>query len=746
MSFASTLRRVVSMQPGEITSRIGQELAKRVDSLGLFQPSFEALAADRFTKTGRFFFDQDEISQRIELIRQHVPDFERSVLDPAEQILNHRFPLLGYGPLDYGREIDWQLDVVNGKRAPLNPWPKINYLDFNEVGDSKVTWELSRHQFLVTLAKAWLLTGEERYVRELESLYEDWRQKNPYPLGINWASSLEVAFRSLSWIWVRELLGGCERVSQLRQQITSALAFNAWYIRRYLSTYFSPNTHLQGEAVALFFIGTLCPALAEASNWREMGWKILLEHALTKVLEDGAYFEQSTYYHVYALDFFLHARILADRNGTPFPSNYDDILKKMLEYLAYLCQAGPPPRFGDDDGGRVFDGRRNRAEHLMDPLAIGTALYRVNAFKQPGVAVTEELLWLLGAEGLRRFTECREWKSIRSAQFPQTGLYISHAGEGSRSQVVLDAGPLGGGSGGHGHADALSLTLNLDGKPLLVDPGACCYVGPGPDRNHFRTTGAHNTVTVDGLSQAEPRTPFSWFRWPDVKVETVLFTPEFDFLVASHNGYSRLKSPATHRRTLFTPHEGFWFVLDELLCDGPHDYSLHWNPTPGADVKSEGQDGWALDLEGTKLHILVIADKWCAATNPSWFSPAYGVKQPAPSITLTKRAQRSEALATVLWARVEDAPLPLSPVANPSPNIVSYRLTRDGMRYIFFFSDCFANISVDGWESDARCLYGLLDENGLPMRVILIQATFVRYRGTTLHRSLKKETHIVWKP
>jgi hypothetical protein len=41
---------------------------------------------------------------------------------------------------------------VHGKRAPLNPWFKIPFLDFAVVGDHKVTWELNRHQHLVTLA------------------------------------------------------------------------------------------------------------------------------------------------------------------------------------------------------------------------------------------------------------------------------------------------------------------------------------------------------------------------------------------------------------------------------------------------------------------------------------------------------------------------------------------------------------------------------------------------------------------
>src|SRR5207237_4294830 len=130
------------------------------------------------------------------------------ILSNAERICAHRFDLLGYEDLDYGPEIDWHLDLVHGRRGPRRPWFQISYLDFEEVGDSKITWELNRHQHLVTLAKAYRLTGDERYAREIHSQWRDWHAANPYPIGINWASTLEVGFRSLSWMWVYYLLEG----------------------------------------------------------------------------------------------------------------------------------------------------------------------------------------------------------------------------------------------------------------------------------------------------------------------------------------------------------------------------------------------------------------------------------------------------------------------------------------------------------------------------------------------------------
>ena len=63
----------------------------------------------------------------------------------------------------------------NGKRAPQKPWFKIRFLNFDEVGDAKVTWELNRHQHFTVLARAFLFTGDERYVRKLEILAADYK-------------------------------------------------------------------------------------------------------------------------------------------------------------------------------------------------------------------------------------------------------------------------------------------------------------------------------------------------------------------------------------------------------------------------------------------------------------------------------------------------------------------------------------------------------------------------------------------
>jgi hypothetical protein len=435
--------RLVEMDRREMLERGRHELSKRTDAfLSGFGFDFArgAVSADA-AKQGRFFFSAESVASILSVLRKRLPQQVEQIQKQAEKICNHRFDLLGFENLDYGDPIDWHLDAVHGKRAPRKPFHKIRFLDFQEAGDSKITWELSRHHHLVTLAKAYRLTGDSQYVEELGKQWSQWHEQNPYPIGINWASSLEVAFRSLCWMWVFHLLEGSPALSpDFRGEWLRAQALSGRHIERYLSTYFSPNTHLLGEGVALFFIGTLCPELKSAAAWKQQGWRIVLEESERQVESDGLHFEQSIYYHVYALDFFLHARILAARNGMAIPEQFDRTLTRMLEALCWLGRAGVPPRFGDDDGGRVFDPLRNRGEHLPDPLATGAVLFQRGDFKFVAGDLREETIWLLGSDEAVRFDELPavepSWESVALAS---SGLYLL-ADSKTRQQVVIDAG------------------------------------------------------------------------------------------------------------------------------------------------------------------------------------------------------------------------------------------------------------------------------------------------------------------
>jgi hypothetical protein len=747
----------------EVRVRLAQELHKQSDLL-MHRTGVRAgtprLNANSPTRPGQFFFPGSESLERAELLREHLPDEATEILREADEICGHRFRLLGYEHLDYGSDIDWHLDPVHGKRVPLDPWFKIPFLDFAVVGDHKVTWELNRHQHLVPLAKARLLSGNEKYARELMAQWRSWIKANPYPLGINWGSTLEVAFRSLSWIWVDQLLAGADECAEFRSELAPALAFHGRYIERYLSTYFSPNTHLLGEAVALFFLGTLYPQMPRAARWKESGWQIVLHEAERQVRPDGVYFEQSLHYHVYALDFFLYARLLAARNGTEIPPAYDAVLGRMLDVVAALAQAGPAEGFGDDDGGRLWNPRRNRTEQMTDPLALGAVMYSRN---YSAARLTEESIWLFGNQAVEKLSGTHSSTQVspapHSLAFPDGGLYVLADSQPYAQTMVVDAGPQGVGRSGHGHADALSLRLTMDGRRWLVDAGSGVYISKDPaDRNTFRGTGAHNTVRVDGVDQAVADEPFSWTHIPSTQVENWTVGKSFTYFVGSHNGYARLVDPVVHRRHVLKIAGGPWLVRDVVLGQTEHEVEIRWHFAADLEVQAVGlgrvEISRAVVASGESGLRLIVPEEtvWHTATEVSrtLLSPAYGALQPAPLVRCHARVLLPTETATVLVPRQgairqEGGPLIEPRLASMAQAAVQvYKLDYHDESHGFFFALGDEAWSFGPWSSDAQVLYCRIEKEKLA-HLVVIGGTYVAWQGQPLLKAAGPSAFLEWR-
>ena len=105
-------------------------------------------------------------------------------------------------------------------------------------------------------------------------------EQNPPKIGINWASSLEVSFRSISWLWALHFFKDSAALTPaVFLRALKFLYLQARHIETFLSTYFSPNTHLTGEALGLFYLGVMFPEFKEAKRWRETGREILLANS-----------------------------------------------------------------------------------------------------------------------------------------------------------------------------------------------------------------------------------------------------------------------------------------------------------------------------------------------------------------------------------------------------------------------------------------------------------------------------------
>jgi len=746
-SYSSASRLFSRTRPitwNEAKTRAAQFLFQRI-ALGRYYAGVRhrpKLVNSESVDQARFYFSTEDLRGITSSLRESMASRVEQIIESAEEVSQHRFRLLGHGPVVYGSPVDWHADAVHGKRAPFVAGFQVPFLDFATVGDHKVTWELNRHQHLITLAKAWALTKETRYVTELIAQWHSWRLANPYPMGINWASSLEIAFRSLSWLWVQAILAPCpEYPREFAAEMTECLSIHARHIERNLSTYFSPNTHLLGEAVALFAIGVLCPQVRRAGNWRSLGFQIVLREAERQVRADGSYFEQSLYYHVYALDLFLHFRLLALRNDVSIPQSFDAVLNGMLDLLRMLSCAGAPEGFGDDDGGRVFDPARNRAEHLADPLAIGGLLFGREDLISCA-ELTEEAVWLFGALAAERLPKRRTLAILpTSSAFENAGIYISTSSERCPVQIIVDAGGMGFGRGGHGHADALSVTLCSNGRRWLVDPGTYSYPNQ-ESRNWFRSTTAHNTLSVDDVDQAEPTGPFSWHAKTETRVEQWVVGKTFTLLAARHSGYLRLPDPVLHRRFVFHLHGCFCLIRDLIQGRKTHDLKLHWHLAPESRVAKK--DGTFVASVSDRVNWDAIAlvfsepSPWKHEILTGDVSPVYGSKTSAPVVTLSTRATLPTECGMIIRPLLNESSTPgtlkhLRSVAyEPSSYVHAYEYETLGTTYFVAFSEASRTWTLNGWDSDAKFLC-CATQCGEVKQLILCDGSFVNFAGRSIH-------------
>ncbi|HQZ96565.1 MAG TPA: alginate lyase family protein [Pyrinomonadaceae bacterium] len=592
----------------------------------------------KFFKNGseKFFLSFKEPNASIEVFNSTFgEEVATSFISAAENIVEGRIDLMGLKNLYVGREIDWHREPLSSKRSPLKHWKKFDDLDTSETGNKKVIWELNRHQHFFTLGVAYWLTGEERFADAFVRHLDSWMKENPPGLGINWASSLEVAFRSMSWIWAFHFFKNSDRFTpELFHGAVKYLYLHGRHIERYLSTYYSPNTHITGEALGLYYLGTQLPFLDKAAHWRKLGEDILFSQIPKQVFRDGVYFEQSTWYQRYTADFYAHFVVLRSLWGEPYyhPAAVDleNRLEQTFDFLMQVTMPdGKTPIIGDDDGGRMLPLTTAESDDFRGTLALSAVIFDRSDQKYVSEKPSEDLFWLTGPDSIKLFTAIEaEEPAITSTDFANGGYCVMRDGwSDTDNYLIVDCGEVGSLAGGHGHADAMSIEVAVHGKTLLVDSGTYTYHESCELRDYFRSTAAHNTLEIDGVSSSEPATAFSWKTRAEAKRDNWISTDRFDLFEGSHNGYERLNDPATHSRSILFLKNDYWIIRDLVETQGEHQYSLNFHFDTGVRTNIGGEGRW---IGGTDHRIYTFGDNGTWDHKESWISKNHGNRTNAP--------------------------------------------------------------------------------------------------------------------
>lgn len=564
--------------------------------------------------------DNEMMPLAVEIISHHFSIFKDqlldvSIVDPERKaLIAKQCPGIDQRLLDLYIPIDWHQDFHSHYR-----WPP--YLFYQDVKlapfpcvDIKVPRELSRFQHVGALAYG----DQKRSSIEFMLQATDWIVSNPYGLGVNWASSMDVALRAINWIWgLRFFEPEIQKHEPFQRLIANSLRDHGRHVYENLDyCHESTGNHYLSDITGLIYIGAVFPDIPESDLWLAFGIQELLSEMRREVLSDGACHEASTHYHRLVAELFVSSAALVERipaarkirlnsvdrslhkvmpsmnplelsgcslaeEGQVLPAWFYSKLENMVEFsLALRKPNGFVSQIGDNDSARVHKLMPSQAretrnhDHLF--ASVGEMLYRDDLMAAGASATFEGKLLCSGVKVFSDNLSAKTRPSKFLRLFPDSGIAVIAE---EKAWLCVTCGPSGqGGRGGHGHNDKNSFELNVNGLDFIVDGGCPAYTYSPRLRNIFRSTSMHSTLHVKGLEQN---------RWSEgigglfQLVERANPTLDVDVdgvLEGSHVGYG-----SVHRRRFFLQRDKL--VIDDFFDDDRHHYlTFNFHPDVAIEI------------------------------------------------------------------------------------------------------------------------------------------------------------------
>ena len=433
----------------------------------------------------------------------------------------------------------------------------------------------------------WLEALDDFEDRELIVILERWIDDNPKYQPSYWSGSwnaFAVSIRCVVWM---QLFARRPRVLECApDRVLASLYEQIRFLAANLEVDIRGN-HLVKNVKCLlwgaeFFTGK------EATQWRRCGETLLAEALAEQILPDGMHFERSPAYHIQVFVDLLECYVVQARG--PLRERLGEALDRMAQVVADLCHPdGTPSHFSD--GGL----------HMSYAPELALESYRALRGKKPSPRASLALLDS-GYFGLRSEGE----------------LLLCDGGE-----IAPDHLPA------HGHGDIFAFEWSLGGKRFIVDTGVFEY--QGPSRAYSRSTAAHNTVTLDGLDQAEFWSAFRVARRPRLRDRRHEFVGEEMRLEAEHDGYAHLEGAPSHRRR-FIARPGALEVEDRILGGAGQAVRAGLLLHPEVEVEERGEAGLWLKRGDTTLSFQSSAPYRLERGVP--YYPDFGVKEETIRIEL----------------------------------------------------------------------------------------------------------------
>ena len=192
---------------------------------------------------------------------------------------------------------------------------------------------------------------------------------------------------------------------------------------------------------------------------------------------------------------------------------------------------------------------------------------------------------------------------------------------------------------------------------FFTDTGRYTYE-EGEWRHYFKSTRAHNTISIDGADQTLYVSTQQWGE-PEAEATTHRYEDHanYHFIDASQNGYTHLPDPVSHRRWVLAGKSvPLLLVVDWLNAEKTHTLEQRFHLHPDARLVLRREDhaeqraGIRFDDSSIKLCIRFLmagngGDTFEITEQVGWVSEIYGSK----SETIVIKVKPNFVAKWVLW-------------------------------------------------------------------------------------------------
>ena len=356
-------------------------LLLRVKFYKLFNKIIACPIPEKLNNKFSFFYKFDSLNKE---------DLKNDCLKNAEKLVNGNF--IYYGKFEYfiGQIPNWFFDYRNKVLFPSANYHWSECRDISKSGDIKECWELSRWNWAPTLSRAFILSGETKYVDFLNKLIEDWCKSNPYNGGINWLCGQEISIRLINALLSWKLLesNGKRKYPRLLFKRTE---FVAYHLRRISKTIYyakaQNNNHWITESAALFIGGNWLLKTKnifneEAKMWSQIGRSELEKGIKKLVMNDGSFSQQSLTYHRFVVDTLSQVEVWRRHlHLSPMSKIYVKKFSLLIKWLYFFIdrESGDGPNLGGNDGSFCFQLHDLSSRDFRPTLQLSSVLE--NSFK-----------------------------------------------------------------------------------------------------------------------------------------------------------------------------------------------------------------------------------------------------------------------------------------------------------------------------------------------------------------------------